>query len=281
MVNEELILEAPDSACKQRSLRKVLNLFSLLAVVSAMGCGGPVNPGKATYEITARQNYDKGVLELAEEDWIAAKKYFAFVKARFPYSKYAVSAELGIADAEFGSASYIQAIEAYRLFVKFHPTHEKVQNGYASFQAVKAYQELLPTDFILMPPSFERDQATTADANRSLARFLARYKDSEYLEEAKEFQVKLRQRLAAHEYYVAKYYWDRERPMGTVMRLRTLLDKYAGTPIDGDALFLLASAYEKVDMADRARETWQRLVKEHPKHSGAKRAQRALSKPLG
>lgn len=269
----------------RKATPKTMNRYSTLRILPLLlvfcACGGPVNPGKAEYSVTAQENYQKGLAELEEEDWIAATKYFAFIKARFPYSKYAVVAELGMADAEFGAGNYLKAIESYRLFVKFHPTHEKVENGYAPFQAVKAYQKLLPTDFILLPPSFERDQATTSDAHRSLRQFIARYKTSEYQKEAAELMEELRVRLATHEYYVAQYYWERDRPMGTVMRLRTMLKKFPGTSLDGDALQLLARAYEKVNMKDRARETWERLAKEHPKHGGAKRARKALSKPQG
>ena len=44
--------------------------------------------------------------------------------------------------------------------------------------------------------------------------------------------------------------------MGTVLRLRRLLERYRGVGYDEEALWLLGRAYVAVDMPDRARLTW-------------------------
>ena len=36
----------------------------------------------------------------------------------------ALVAELRLADAEFGADQFLEAVDSYRLFIKFHPTHE-------------------------------------------------------------------------------------------------------------------------------------------------------------
>src|SRR5258706_13125467 len=116
---------------------KSLLCASLVLVVGAaiaIGCGGGKGGAAAEYSVSAQKNYDKGVKELDAKDWVAASKYFGFIKSRFPYSKYAVLAELRLADAEFGAEQFLEAIDSYRLFIKFHPTHEMVANGYTSFR---------------------------------------------------------------------------------------------------------------------------------------------------
>src|SRR5690606_18488518 len=102
------------------------------ALVVAVACSANAPTGQVSYATTAKQNYDKGLKELEEKDWVAAAKYFAFIKARFPYSKYAVLSELRMADAEFGAGHHLQAVDSYKLFIKFRPTHENVTDGYAS-----------------------------------------------------------------------------------------------------------------------------------------------------
>ena len=52
------------------------------------------------YQETARQNFEKGEEKMASESWNEAIKFFDYVKNKFPYSKYAVLAELRIADAQ-------------------------------------------------------------------------------------------------------------------------------------------------------------------------------------
>lgn len=254
-------------------------IFVLVVALGALSaaCGGKNGAASVDYSVSAQKNYEKGMKELERQDWIAASKYFGFIKSRFPYSKYAVLAELRLADAEFGAEQYLEAIDAYRLFIKFHPTHEMVANGYASYRIGEAYYKQLPTDFWMFPPSYEKDQSSTEDAANELKSFLDKFPDSPYRDKAKEILVKVGKRLADHEWYVAKYYWDRNKPMGTVLRLRRLLERYRGVGYDEEALWLLGRAYVAVDMKDRAKLTWQELVAKYPKSDRAGEARTALT----
>src|SRR3569623_1840366 len=86
----------------------------LIAVALAFGvggvaaCGAKSGTGAVDYSVSAQKNYEKGLKELDDKDWVAASKYFAFIKSRFPYSKYAVLAERRLADAEFGAEQYVE-----------------------------------------------------------------------------------------------------------------------------------------------------------------------------
>lgn len=247
-----------------------------LGLVVAVACGGKSGSGSVEYSVSAQKNYDKGLKMLESKDWVAASKYFGFIKSRFPYSKYAVLAELRLADAEFGAEQYLESIDSYRLFIKFHPTHEMVANGYASFRIGEAYFRQLPSDFWMFPPSFEKDQSSTEDAANELKSFLDKYPDSPYRSKAKEIIIKVGKRLADHEWYVARYYWDRGKPMATVLRLRRLLERYRGVGYDEEALWLLGRAYVAVAMPDRAKNTWKELVEKYPKSNHASDAREAL-----
>lgn len=261
--------------------RATAALIVAAALVVLGACGGSSPTGKVEYSVSAQQNYERGLVELAEKDWIAAAKYFSFIKARFPYSKYAVLAELRMADAEFGAGHHLQSIDSYKLFIKFHPTHEMVSNGYASFRIGVAYTKMLSDGFWLLPPSYEKDQSATMDAERELRTFLKKYPDSPYRKKAADLLQKVALKLARHEWYVANFYWDRGKAMGTVLRLRRLLDRYPGVGYDGEALWLLGRAYLRSAMPDRARKAWEKLVNEHPKHKRASDARSALAKLSG
>lgn len=260
--------------CLALVLVSILPLGLALALFSACS---KAPSGAAVYAVTAQQNYAKGLSELEQKDWVAAAKYFAFIRARFPYSKYAVLAELRISDAEFGGGHYVQAIDGYKLFIKFHPTHEMVTNGYAEFRIGEAYYKMVPDDMWILPPSYEKDQSSTYDAERELRTFVKKHPSSQYTPQATKMLLKVHGHLAAHEWYVARFYWERGKPMGTVLRLRRLLDRYAGTRYDGDALWLLGQAYMKVKMPERAKDVWQRLINEHPNHAQAGAARRAVA----
>jgi len=255
--------------------------IAALGLALASACGGGGAAGKVDYSVSAQQNYERGLSELKDEDWIAAAKYFSFIKARFPYSKYAVLAELRQADAELGAEHYTTAIDAYKAFIKFHPSHEMVRNGYASFRIGSAYYQMLPGDLWLLPPSFEKDQSATADAHRELSQFERKFPRSAQLPKAKALLARLNKRLAEHEMYVARFYWSRGKPMGTVLRLRRLLSKHGGVGYDGEALYLLGKAYIEVEEPRRAREAWERLVKQYPNDDRADDARDELGKLPG
>ncbi|HTJ45986.1 MAG TPA: outer membrane protein assembly factor BamD [Kofleriaceae bacterium] len=253
---------------------------SVLIILLALGACGPLGKDQqagVNYSVSAQKNYDKGMDALKEKNWIQAVKYFSFIKSRFPYSKYAVLAELRLADAEYGAEEYLEAIDAYKLFIKFHPTHEMVVNGYASFKIGQAFYEQLPGDFWLMPPSYEKDQSPVEDAEEELRRFVEKYPDSPYRKEADKILAEVGRRLAAHEWYVAHYYWDKDKPMGTVLRLRRLLERYPNVGYDEEALWLLGKAYAKVQMPDRARATWGDLVTRFPASGRASDAKAAIA----
>jgi outer membrane protein assembly factor BamD len=251
-------------------------LLSIACAAAIAGCGATSGGVSVSYSVSAQKNYEKGLTELDKKDWIAASKYFAFIKSRFPYSKYAVLSELRLADAELGAEQYLEAIDSYRLFIKFHPTHKEVASGYASFKIGEAYYKELPEDFWLFPPTYEKDQSSTEDAQNELKTYLDKYPDSQYRKQAVDILKKVGKRLADHEWYVAKYYWDRGKPMGTVLRLRRLLERYRGVGYDIEALWLLGRAYVAVDMPDRAKLTWSELVAKFPQSSRAGEARDAL-----
>jgi outer membrane protein assembly factor BamD len=252
-------------------------VVAVASTVTLLACGGKNGGASVEYSVSAQKNYEKGLKELDNKNWVAASKYFGFIKSRFPYSKYAVLAELRLADAEFGAEQYLEAIDSYRLFIKFHPTHEMVANGYASFRIGESYFKQLPGNFWMFPPSFEKDQSSTEDAANELKGFLDKYPDSPYRPKAREIIVKVGKRLADHEWYVARYYWDRGKPMGTVLRLRRLLERYRGVGYDEDALWLLGRAYVAVAMPDRAKGVWKELVDKYPKSEHAGDARDALA----
>jgi outer membrane protein assembly factor BamD len=165
-----------------KNYARILFVFVMGAFGLAMAaCGGSVREGAVEYSVSAQQNYDKGMKLLKDEEWVDAIKYFSFVKARFPYSKFAVLSDLRIADAAYGAESFLEAIDSYKLFIKFHPTHEMVENGYCAFRVGESYYHLLPDDWFLVPAAFEKDQSSALDAARELQGVIKNYPNSSYV----------------------------------------------------------------------------------------------------
>lgn len=271
--------------------RSLLIIFVVSTALTACGGSAREGAGRVEYSVSAKQNYDRGMKAIEDEEWLDAVKYFAFVKARFPYSKYSVLADLRISDAAFGAGAYLEAIDGFQQFIKFHPTHEMVENGYAAFRIGESYYKMLPDDWFLLPPAYEKDQSAAIDALRELASFMRKYPASPFRERADKMRRDCAARLAAHEWYVAEFYWKRDRPMATVLRLRTLLRRYPDVGYDEEALWLLGRAYVKVgrivepksggptdSSPANARDAWTVLTQKYPKHPRAESARRELAR---
>lgn len=238
----------------------------------SLACATTDDGKGVTYSMTAKQNYDKGLAELEDENYTEATRYFSFVKQKFPFSKYAVLAELALADTLYARETFQEAIDAYKSFLRLHPTHEKVENGYVAFRIGEAYMREMPDDFFLLPPAYEKDQSAVRDALRELQDFLDKYPDSKYVPEAKKGRREVLRRLIEHEVYVARFYMDRDYPKAAVLRLEAALRRYPDSGREAELLLALGETHLQMGNARRAKTSFSRLVGDFGGSYQAKRA---------
>jgi outer membrane protein assembly factor BamD len=83
-------------------------LACVLTFIAVVAC--KTGPDLSTdYGQTARENYELARGEFVDRDWDETIAYADFVRIRFPFSRYAVEAELLIARAEFAQGNYLTA----------------------------------------------------------------------------------------------------------------------------------------------------------------------------
>lgn len=245
-------------------LRILLGSMLLGGVVVGSGCASSAasKAQSRTFADAAEQLYEAARADLDGGDTLEAISQFNALRNTFPYSKYAPLAELGIGDAYFAQNSYATAVQQYRSFVQLHPSHAEVP--YAQWRVAEAFYKLMPNDWFLLPPAYERNLRKTEDAVRELARFVKNHPQSEYAAGAQKRLGIARRRLADHELYVAKFYFERDNPKAAGMRLRYLLKNYSGLGLDPQALFLLARSYIELGEVPKAQTALNDLIKYHP-----------------
>jgi outer membrane protein assembly factor BamD len=248
--------------------------MTLLAATLSVACAESDDDTKpVTYSLTAKQNYEKGMAELKDENYAEAKKYFQFVKQKFPFSKYAVMAELAIADAQFAQGNYTEAIEAYKSFARLHPTHEKVTDGYIAFKICEGYYKDMPEDLWIMPPSYEKDQSAVVDAQRELNDFRKKFPASPYTKKIDVMRKDVMKRLVDHEVYVARFYLKSDHPKAAASRLEGAIQRYPGSGREPELLTSLGETYLHMNDPLRAKETFTRVVAEYYDAPEARRAE--------
>jgi len=251
-----------------------LLVLLLAAATAGSGCASTDEATKPiTYSLTAKQNYDKGMAELKDENYPEALKYFQFVKSKYPFSKFAVLAELAMADTQFARGNYTEAIDSYKSFGRLHPTHEKVEDGYVAFRICESYFKDMPDDLWILPPSYEKDQSAVVDALRELDDFKRKFPDSTYQKRAVELRKQVLQRLVDHEVYVARFYLRGDHPKAAAMRLEGAIKRYPGSGREPELLFALGETYLHMGDPKRAKETFQRVVSDYGRADQARRSE--------
>ncbi len=272
-----------------RTLRHVVQrLFApRLAAIGALALSAPLTMAACSafetnlqdtdvsYQETARQNFDEGEAAFQDERYNEAIKFFEHVKNKFPYSKYASLADLRMADAHFEREKWLEAADAYRMFVRFHPRHEKA--GFATFRVAKAYYEAMSDDVFLFPKAREMDQTATRDAIQAFDEYLARFPKGEHTKEAKELRTSARTRLAEHDVYAAEFYEQRNKWQGAAWRYTRVADEFKDTELAPIALLKAARINEEHLDKDTAKALYQRLLKEHPGSEQAAAAKQQLA----
>jgi len=241
------------------------------------GCTGTqTHSGPVTVGRTAKVNYERGVAELEGKNIDHARRYFKFVQREFPYSRYAATAELRLADCEFAEENWAEAASAYRRFMRLHRTHPEVDH--AAFRRGLAYHKMIPSDWFLVPPSHERDMSATRDSLAEFQSFLQRYPDSQYADEGEAMVRDCLSRLAQHEMYVARFYLRREKHLAAIGRTKVVEERYAKSGLVPEAMFVRAETYLSMDELEKARETFQALEARYPDSPEAGRARDYLQR---
>jgi outer membrane protein assembly factor BamD len=174
------------------------------------GCGG-----KKRIE-NAQELAEDGMQSFEDEDYGDALESFTTLKERYPYSRYAILAELKVADAHFYRAEYPEAIAAYESFANLHPKNEAIP--YVLYQIGECnYKQLLSED---------RDQTPTHLAILAFERVIREHPNSNYTLKARKKIQTSRELLAKHELYVARFYYKSEHYRAALARFQGALDTY-------------------------------------------------------
>lgn len=251
----------------------------VLAVAAALSCSAfetNLQDTDVNYSETARANFEQGEQAFTDGRYAEAVKFFEHTKNKFPYSKYAVLAELRTADAHFAREKWIEAADAYKIFCRFHPRHERV--AYATYRVALAYSKEIGQDVWWMPTAVEKDQSAARDAIRAFDEYLARFPDDENAAEAKKLRIEARARLAENDLYAAHFYEEREKWKGAMWRYQRVANEFGDTPRAASALLRAAQiADDKLADAATAQKLYQQLVREHPGAPEADDAKKALA----
>lgn len=198
--------------------RQVLAGSVLLFLLS--GCGAIDYFFLSPPQDTARELAEAGTQAMEDQKYKQAAKAFETLKDRYPFSPFATTAELGLADAYFLDEKYSAAVTAYKEFEAIHPGHEAIP--YVLFRIGMASYEQFT--------SIDRPQDNIREAIQYFRRVSDSFPDSEYATLADDYIKKCRRLIAEHEIYVADFYWRTENYGAAWKRYQYIIDNFPDLP---------------------------------------------------
>jgi len=257
-----------------RPLTAVLAL-ALAVTAAAPACVTQTPHSNLAYGDRARAQYDAAMEQMTASDLLAAGEAFRRLRREYGLSRWAWLAELRLADIDFRTEKFAEAIQGYRAWIRYHPTQPEVD--YAHFMIARSYFSQIPNDWALVPASWERDQSSTHDAEDSLEHFVRDYPQSEYVTQARDFLRRTRELLARHEISIGDYYLSRSRPEAAIARLQYVIDTYPDSGLEPEALIKMGEVYLLMGRRAEARATFNVVVTRFSRSSFVDAARRYLS----
>jgi outer membrane protein assembly factor BamD len=194
--------------------------------------------GRTDRQPSARELAEDGMKAYNKKNYKESIDAFEKLRDWYPFSQYAVLAELKLGDAYYQRKEYEQAIFAYEEFENLHPKNEAVP--YVIYQIGRCYFDRLQT--------IDRDQTMATEAARTFERLVNIYPESPFAAKAHDHIRIGRKNLAEHEFYVGAFYLKAKYYKAAQERFKTVLRDYPDLGVHYKAIQYLARCQNKMEM---------------------------------
>ena len=209
-------------------------IISLVVLLVATGCSSVekqfnklfgIEDGGTAQELAwdGMDAYDNGRYDKAIEKFQQLKDYY-------PFSKYAILAELKIADAHYQRQEYGEAIFAYENFEQLHPRNEAIP--YVIYQIGRCYYDQIGTP--------DRDQTSAQKALETFKRLMEQFPEDPYAVRASEHIDTCQKSLAGHAYVVGMFYYKTKHYKAALNRFMSVISEYPDVGYHQKALEYIA-----------------------------------------
>ena len=239
------------------------SFVALLAVLLMAGCAS-VEPKDETRGWTVDQIYASAHEEMVGGNYTRAIKLYETLQARFPYGRQAQQALMEQAYTHYKDSEPELAQAAASRFLRLYPASPSADYLYY-LKGLINYND--DTSFLARTTgqdNSERDPKAAREAFNSFKELIARYPDSRYAEDAADKMGKLARALGGHEMHVARYYMKRGAWLAAANRAQSVIQEYANTGHNEEALAILEQAYGKLGQKQLQEDTRRILALNFP-----------------
>ena len=235
----------------------------LTSWLTACAIFGEPNELDETKGWTVQRIYEEAETRMNDRDYEKAIKYLQTLESRFPHGVYATQAQLEIAYAYYKKGDPILCIAAADRFIKLHPNHPNIDYAYY-IKGLATFNERGIIEKLTAQEISDRDPKSLRESFLALKELVAKYPKSRYVKDATQRMVYLVNNLAAHELHVARYYMKRKAYVAAVNRCQYVVENYPDSTSLEEALVIMISAYDLLDMTDLKQDTLRVLQTNYP-----------------
>lgn len=225
-------------------------LFLVVGLLSACSTFSGKKNGDA--QVSERELYVTGERALADQKYDVAIEKFEAINTQYPYGDFTQQAQTDLIYAYYKSGDYTSAAAAADHFIHLYPRASKIDyvyymQGVANFEEQKnSFTRYLPVDSAL------RDVSISMTAYNNFVAFIIAYPRSQYVADAKERLVYLRNMFAGKELAVANYYFERKQYVAAANRASHIVKTYQQSPQVEQALVMMVKANRLLGMKKAA-----------------------------
>ena len=196
-------------------------------------------------KLPPEQLYNNGVDALNAKRYNTAVGQFDAIEQNYPYSSWAVNAQLMHGYAEYLQNHYAEANGALDRFIALHPGNQNIAYAYY-LRALGFYEQI---------SDIQRDQKGTQVAMGALQDVVNRFPDTPYARDARLKIDLCRDHLAGKEMEVGRWYEAQKNYAAAIGRFQRVVDDYQTTNHVPEALHRLTEIYLLLGLTDQARKT--------------------------
>ncbi len=223
-----------------------------------------------TEEWTAGELMMRGEEHLESGRYRAAADSFQQVKDRYPYSQFALKAELLLAEATFKRGHYATAFELYDEFERLHPRNPNIP--YVIFMKGECYLEQVST--------VDRDQSNTRAAQEEYERLIKRFPNDRHAKIARKKIRKCLIYLAEYELYVGHFYFDKGHYRAAMGRYKYIIENYPDMGQYNEALEYIRICRKELAEQEAERQEELEELAEEEREQAEKEAAEAAARAL-
>ena len=192
--------------------------------------------------------YHQAHKDLVDYDFNGAIKLYQRLTAVFPFSEQARQAQLDLIYAYYRAGQDDSAVDAANTFIRQNPTHPRVDYAWYMKGLVRFPKRANPIERVFGAKLSKRPPINVRKSFAAFRVVVTRFPHSIYAHDAWQRMIYLRDRLAAYDTYVARYYYTRGAYVAAARRCRLVLENYQKAPAVQSALAVMILSYERLGL---------------------------------